>query len=137
MRVALALSLIAVLGACAAKPAAADRLQASEWRIVRIDGSRPARPEQARLAFADDRLSATVGCNGMGGDWRVEQGRLIAGPFASTQMYCQGQVWDQERAIAALLVAAPMIEWDGDELSIRSSGHRAELARVSPPQPGS
>ena len=39
---------------------------------------------------------------------------------------------------AALLVAAPTLEWrDDNRLILRSSGHSAELARLSPPPPGS
>ncbi|WP_374406089.1 META domain-containing protein [Pelagerythrobacter sp.] len=132
MRIALALSLALLTAACVAHPAASERLTESQWRFVTIDGGSPAVPEKATLTFAEDRLSASVGCNGMGGDWRIEQGRLIAGPLMGTKMFCEGPVWEQEQAVSALLVAAPKLEWDGDRLFLNSSGHSAELERLSP-----
>lgn len=126
-----ALALAVLCAGCVAQPAASDRLAESEWRFVKIDGQDPFRAEGARLIFSDDRISASVGCNTMAGAWRIEEGRLIAGPLAGTRMFCQGDVWEQEQAIAALLVAAPTLEWGNtDRLTLRSSGHSAELVRV-------
>lgn len=137
-RIALALSLAFLCAGCVARPAAPERLSESEWGFILIDDYEPARPDSARLSFGEENISASVGCNTMAGKWRVEKGRLIAGPLAGTRMFCQGDVWEQEQAIAALLVAAPTLEWrDDDRLILRSSGHSAELARVSPPPPGS
>ena len=65
----------------------------------------------------------------MGGPWRVDGGRLIAGPLVQTQMYCEGPVWDQEKAVGALLAAAPRFSVGGDVMTIESSGHSAELRR--------
>lgn len=137
-RIALALPLAVLCAGCVARPAAPERLSESEWRFVEIDDHEPIRTEGARLSFGEESISASVGCNTMAGDWRVEEGRLIAGPLAGTRMFCQGDVWEQEQAIAALLVAAPTLEWrPAGRLILRSSGHSAELARVSPPQSGS
>ncbi|RXZ65841.1 META domain-containing protein [Pelagerythrobacter rhizovicinus] len=139
-RIALALPLLVLCTGCVARPAAPERLSESEWRFVQIDDYEPAEPDGARLSFGEEDVSASVGCNTMVGKWRVEQGRLIAGPLAGTRMFCQGDVWEQEQAVAALLVAAPTLEWqDADRLTLRSRGHSAELTRisVSPPQPGS
>lgn len=121
---------------CVAKSSPADALS-GEWRIVAIDDDTPAMPAKSRLIFEDGQLSATVGCNGMGGPWQIEQDRLLAGPLVGTEMYCAGPVWDQEQAIGALLVAAPTIAFDDAALVLRSSGHSARLERLSPPQPGS
>lgn len=130
-RIALALPLAALCAGCVARPAAPERLSDSEWRFIEIDDSEPIRPDGARLVFGEEDISASVGCNTMGGEWRIEEGRLIAGPLAGTRMFCQGDIWEQEQAIAALLVAAPTLEWrDADRLILRSSGHSAELARV-------
>lgn len=126
-----ALGLAVLCAGCVARPAAPDRLAESEWRFVKIDGQEPFRADTARLIFSDEGISASVGCNTMAGEWRIEEGRLIAGPLAGTRMFCQGDIWEQEQAIAALLVAAPTLEWrDAGRLILRSSGHSAELARV-------
>lgn len=116
--------------ACVPRAAVPERLAGSQWRFVTIDGDSPVDPGRSTLTFADDRMSASVGCNAIGGEWRVEQGRLIAGPLAGTRMFCEGDVWEQEQAIAALLVAAPVIEWHGEDLVLRSSGHEAQLERL-------
>lgn len=111
------------------KAAPAHVLADSQWRFVAIDGEKPA-SDKAQLHFKGDELGANVGCNGMGGPWRIEDGRLVAGPLAQTEMYCEGPVWPQERATSALLVAAPELLIDGDRLVLRSRGHFAELERV-------
>ena len=132
MRVAFALPLALLAAGCVARPAASELLGESQWRFAAIDGEAPVAPERATLSFEDDQLSASVGCNGMGGAWRIEEGRLIAGPLMGPRMFCQGPVWEQEKAISALLVAAPTLEWQGDRLILRSSGHSAELERLGP-----
>ena len=132
MRRVLALSALLLAAGCVAKAPPAHDLADSKWRFVTIDGEAPADPAKATLSFAEGDLGANVGCNGMGGEWRVEANRLIAGPLVATQMYCDGPVWDQEQAVGALLVAAPVIELGGEELTLRSSGHEARLERVSP-----
>jgi len=116
-------------GSCVAQAAPGHVLNGSEWRFVSIDGETAA-SKSAMLKFEAERLGANVGCNGIGGPWRVENGRLLAGPLAQTEMYCDGPVWEQEQSTSALLVAAPEIELDGDRMLLRSRGHVAELERI-------
>ena len=97
--------------------------------VVSIDGVAPA-SDKAKLTFEDDSIGANVGCNGMGGPWRVSEGRLIAGPLIQTQMYCEGPVWGQEKAIGALLAGAPELDVANNRLVLKSSGHTAELTRA-------
>jgi heat shock protein HslJ len=117
---------------CVAQAGPGHVLGGSEWRFLSIDGETAA-SKTARLKFEDERLGANVGCNGIGGPWRVENGRLFAGPLAQTEMYCAGPVWEQEQSTSALLVAAPEIALDGDRMMLRSRGHVAELERINPP----
>ena len=119
-----------LLSACASAGEHKSDLADSTWTFTAIDGADPV-SDQARLSFEGKRLNANVGCNGMGGPWRIEGGRLIAGPFAQTQMYCEGAVWDQEKAVGALFSAAPKFKVEGDLMTIESSGHSAELRRGS------
>ena len=126
------LSLLSVLAltACAADAAPSHGLSGTSWRFLKIDGMETV-AHGTRLEFQDGNLGANVGCNGMGGPWRVEDDRLIAGPLVQTEMYCEGAVWDQEKAVGALLAAAPSVEFRDDRLILRSSGHDAELERIS------
>ncbi len=130
MRFAVALVLaLSLLPGCAAANKSQANLANSTWRFVSIDGAAPV-SGKAAITFEKDRIGATVGCNGMGGPWRVESGRLIAGPLMQTQMYCEGEVWTQEKAIGALLAGAPQVKVGSDRLVLKSSGHSAELERA-------
>lgn len=128
-RLLLPLLSVSLLSACAAAGERQANLVNSTWRFTMIDGGAPV-SDKAQLTFEDDRIGANVGCNGMGGPWRVEGTRLIAGPLVQTQMYCEGPVWDQEKAISALLAGAPEFHLKTDSLVLKSSGHSAELQRT-------
>ena len=120
------------VSACVAETGQGSKLAGSQWRFVTIDDA-AAVSDAAELSFEDNRLGANVGCNGMGGDWRVEGGRLIAGPLVATRKYCAGPVWTQEEAIGALLVAGPKLDLEQDRLTLTSKGHSAELQRMTAP----
>ncbi len=123
----LTLPAIMLLAACSATtPSQADP-GGSKWTFVAIDGQPPV-SSKASLSFEQDRIGANVGCNGMGGDLKIEQGRLITGPIISTQMYCDG-LMDQERAVADLLGAKPRFFIAGERMVIHSDKHKAELVR--------
>ena len=131
MRFAFAfLALAATLPACTMAQGGPLALPGTQWRITRIDGAAPVVPDRARLTFETDRLGANVGCNGMGGEYRLEGERLIAGPLIATRMFCEGPVWGQEEAVGALLAGAPKIARSGDTLRLDSGGHSLEAARV-------
>jgi heat shock protein HslJ len=109
---------------------AQPRLSGTAWAFTAIDGYAPVRPERATMSFTDDRLSATVGCNGMGGDWRIDaENRLIGGPYMSTRMFCEG-LMEQEQAIGALLAANPTVTVAGNRMTLTAPGHSAELRRA-------
>lgn len=103
-------------------------LHDTNWKIVRIDGKAPA-SSRAAIRFTRDRLSATVGCNGQGGTWVIEQGKLVGGPYMSTMMYCEG-LMEQERALADLLGAKPSLDVTRGTLTLRSKDHVIEARRV-------
>lgn len=130
-RLALLASLIAVSGCVAASGASNSTLSGSDWQMLAIDGDAAANLDQAELTFTADTLGASVGCNQIGGNYHVNDNRLIAGPLNQTEMYCEGPVGGQEQALSALLVAAPEIRLAGNRLTLISSGHRAEFARIA------
>lgn len=129
MRRALLPILAAALSACAATNAGSSSLTESQWRFVAIDGAAPV-SDTASLSFQERTLSANVGCNGMGGPWRVEGGRLIAGPLVSTRMFCEGRM-EQENAVSAMLSGGPRLTVAGDRMMLTSAGHSAELVRTA------
>lgn len=117
------------LAGCTAGSDGGSHLGGSTWNFERIDGERPA-SEAATLTFDGGRIGVHVGCNRLGGPWRMGEERLIAGPFTQTEMACPAPAWNQERAVNSLLVAAPRIEITGDRMTLQSSGHTAELVRT-------
>lgn len=118
-----------ILAACATIAGASPDLSGTKWSFTAIDGARPV-SAKASLNFETDRLGANVGCNGMGGEWRMEQDRLIAEQLIGTQMYCEG-LMEQESAVAALLGGKPRVTLTDDRLVLRSAKHSAELQRVN------
>ncbi|HCF24139.1 MULTISPECIES: META domain-containing protein [unclassified Novosphingobium] len=125
-------SLIALplLAACTTVADAAPEGPGSDWTFVSIDGRAPV-SDKTSLTIRPGRIGANVGCNGLGGDLKLEPGRMIVGPVISTQMYCDG-VMEQERAVAELLGASPAFFIEGNRLGIRSDKHVAELRKVIP-----
>ena len=77
---AFALSASLLAGGCTTPATGgAPGLVGTQWIIASIDGKAPAVPDRARMGFAETRLSASLGCNGIGGEYRVEGDRLVAG----------------------------------------------------------
>ncbi|MFS0848863.1 META domain-containing protein [Novosphingobium panipatense] len=108
---------------------ASESLASGTWHFVRIDGERPA-SKAARLSFEGPDIVVHAGCNRFEGPWRLEQNRLLAGPFAQSDAPCSKTSWEQGNALGALLVAAPTVTAEGSRIVLRSSGHTAELVRV-------
>ncbi|WP_084384767.1 META domain-containing protein [Novosphingobium naphthalenivorans] len=106
-----------------------SHLAQTSWRFERIDGQQPVATD-AQMTFRNGKIGVQVGCNHLGGPWRTDQGRLVAGPLNQTEMACTESAWQQERAVGALLVATPRFAVEGDRMTLQSSGHTAELVRV-------
>jgi heat shock protein HslJ len=119
---------LTLLAACATSPVAEEQLGPSEWRIITIDAATPVSP-RASVEFLPDRISATAGCNGLGGSWSTMDGHLITGPFMSTMMFCDG-LMEQERALAGLFESKPAFVLNGDRLVLEGGGHKVELRRL-------
>jgi heat shock protein HslJ len=124
----LLLAALPLLVACAAQKPPTPSLEGTKWRFVTID-SKKAVSDRAMAEFLPDRISASVGCNGMGGAWKAENGRIQSGQWVSTLMYCDG-LMDQEKAVSALFQGKPMYQIDGDRLVLKSDQHAAELVRI-------
>lgn len=119
---------VTLLAACATTQAGAEQLGPSQWTIVTIDGAVPKSP-RAGVEFLPDRISATAGCNGLGGEWSAKDGRVITGPFVSTMMYCDG-LMEQERALGMLFESKPAYLLSGERLTLEGGGHKVELRKV-------
>lgn len=86
--------------------------------------------ENALVSFEEGRVLVQAGCSRLQGPWRVDADRLVAGPFDQTEAACPNSSWQQGNAVNALLTATPLLTVDGNRMTLRSSGHIAELTRT-------
>jgi heat shock protein HslJ len=71
------------------------------------------------LRFGDDgTLGASAGCNSIGGEYRIDDDRLVTEQLATTEMGCDAPRHAQDEWLAALLSARPSVRVDGDTLTI-------------------
>jgi heat shock protein HslJ len=97
------------------------RVQAStsviegNWRIEALNGRPVARGTSPTVSFDNGRISGNASCNRFSGSFRLDRGRLTAGPLASTRMACTDRTRNQqEQAILSLL---------GERLTVSSNRH--------------
>jgi heat shock protein HslJ len=76
-----------------------------------------------RLSFGEEgrRIAVNAGCNHMGGEARVENGRLVAGEMAMTAMGCDGGRSEQDDWLTKFLTGAPTISSSGSELVLANN----------------
>jgi heat shock protein HslJ len=121
---------LALAGCTTAAAGSGSPMAGTQWRLTAIDGLAPERPDGARVAFEQTRFTASAGCNTIGGDYRLEGGRMIAGSVVATTMACAGPIMSQEMAVTALLAGAPQIERQGQRLRLASAGHSLEAVSL-------
>lgn len=67
---------------------------------------------------ADGRLSATAGCNHIGGSVEVESDRILVGELAMTEMGCEPPYHEQDQWLAGFLGSSPGYALDADRLRL-------------------
>jgi heat shock protein HslJ len=77
--------------------------------------------------FADGRLDALTGCNHLGGDGRIEGGRLLLGDLSMTEMACDQDRMDQDTWFSTFLGARPTWTLAGDELTLATERAKVVL----------
>jgi heat shock protein HslJ len=76
---------------------------------------------QVRLSFQGGQVSASAGCNTMGGPYAIDADRLIVPQLATTEMACAPALMDQDSWLADLLGGAT-VALVGDTLTISEDG---------------
>lgn len=109
----------------------ARSLDGSEWRIASVGDTAITLPRPATIAFTEDRVSGSTGCNRFTGGYTLQAGRLTL-RLAMTRMACMGEAGAVEGAVTDLLndpmVAYPMR--DGSIRLVGTEGKNATLVRV-------
>jgi heat shock protein HslJ len=87
----------------------------------------PAAPEvDTSIEFArDGTLTGNVGCNGFGGDYKVDGEHIVFGQMISTLMFCEGPVGEQETITLGVFAESAPFVVDGDTLTITSADGNA------------
>jgi heat shock protein HslJ len=95
------------------------------WKLVSYGPASSQTPAAAdvdtSIEFKDGQVNGNVGCNGFGGDYRVDGDKLTFGSIVSTMMFCEGPVGDQESGTLAVLKDTTKFTLDGDTLTIISA----------------
>ena len=118
-----------VLAACAGRASASIT---GQWKLVShgsASDQTPAVPNvDATLEFkSDGTLNGNVGCNSFGGDYKVNGDMITFGSVASTMMFCEGPVGDQELTTVAVLQTSAKFVMDGDKLTITSADGKSVI----------
>ena len=121
LAVVLAMVLAVILAACGAS-VSPPTLEGREFLSTSVLDSGRERPLVAgtrmRLSFQDGRLGASAGCNLMGGEYRLDGGRLVLAAAAMTEMGCDPERHAQDDWLFRLLSARPAVALAGDELRL-------------------
>ena len=85
---------------------------------------------QIRLNFNEDRqgFGAQAGCNSMGGSARIEDGHLVVGDLATTEMGCDEARHAQDQWLAEFLAGRPAITLTGPDMVLSSGGTEIRLS---------
>lgn len=86
---------------------------------------------QIEISFAEGQVSATAGCNSMGGEYSLDGNVVMVGDMFSTEIGCDPDRHDQDDFVAAFLTASPVAALDGDLLTLATDDVTIELADLS------
>ena len=116
---------IAILGtAIAGCSTAAPNLAGREFLSVEVSegGAPKALVAGTRISLRFDQrdLGANAGCNGLGGTYKIELGKLVYEPGGQTLMGCEPPLEAQDGWLFAFLDSDPIIVLTGNELRLTS-----------------
>ena len=115
---------IFVLAACGGGSSASIQ---GEWKLVSYNQI-PAAPDvDTSIEFKDGQLSGNVGCNNFGGGYSVSGDSITFDPIATTEMFCEGPIGDQELGTYAMLQGSVKFELNGSKLILTSEDGKSVL----------
>ena len=132
--------LAVMLAACASASTSAD-LRGSTWKLVSyaFEGKLIPAAADANAVLTFDRggkLSGSVGCNSISGDYTLSGDQITFGALSSTMMACADAVMQQEGAVFSVMTGALKYKLDAGVLTLYSaSGDPAITFSQVVPQP--
>lgn len=110
--------------------APAIELEGHSFTAVEVTGREIVAGTTVRLAFEDDTMSASAGCNTLFGAYVEDDGVLRwSGEPASTNMACVEPLEEQDSWLSALLLDGVTVEEGDADLTLVSDEIRIELSR--------
>jgi len=112
-----------VLAACGGGTSASIN---GQWELVShgsASSQTPAAPGvDTSIEFGSDgNVNGNVGCNGFGGDYKVDGDMIVFEQIVSTLMFCEGPVGDQEATTLAVFAESATFVIEGDILTLTSA----------------
>lgn len=114
--------LLMLLSAATACDGIENELDGRRFLLDSADGFTPVDGTRLSLSFEGEQLSAHAGCNGFGGTYSVDSGRLRLGEQHTTLIACGGELGEQEHWFGVFLESKPRLRLRGDELELSADG---------------
>ena len=130
MTVTLALATLAACGSSAKSAEPRAEIRGHSYASTSVTGHTMPAGTKITLAFGvDGKLSANAGCNTMGGNYVVQNGRLVVGGLAVTEMGCLPSARQaQDSWFAGVLRSGPQIVQSGKTLTLTAGPTTIDLA---------
>ena len=134
--IVLAGAFLLVLSSCAPNaPNNIEGLGGTSWQLVSygpVSAQQPAAPgvETSLVFGADGKVSGTLGCNGLSGDYNVSGEKVTFGALIVTKMACEEPQMTQENTALQVLTGTTSFVITGDDnkmLVITSADGRNSL----------
>ncbi len=102
----------------------------SFWSVAVTEDGQPrelVEGTRIQVSFRGGDISASAGCNSMGGPFRIEGEALFGDSYGMTEMGCDPLRHAQDEFVVSLLTSQPTISVEGDRLVISSASVTVEL----------
>lgn len=110
----------------------ASKLGTEKWILKKIGGER-VKTDRAFIQFdaANDRFGGKGGCNGMGGNLKIEGARIDFSEIISTKMFCEDASELENKFFGALdavdsfkIKKGKLLLYEGDRLVMKLAGEK-------------
>jgi heat shock protein HslJ len=98
-----------------------NELAGTDWDLVMLGNGTLLPDSKITIAFDQEGLRGSAGCNGYFGSYTLERAEFAMGPLASTAMDCEG-LMDQEQNFLELLSSAESLTFEEKQLIIHGGG---------------
>jgi heat shock protein HslJ len=104
-----------------------DDLDGRTFRSTQVQGHQLVAGTRVQLSFADDRLSASAGCNQFSGGYTVDGGTLRVSGLGGREMGCDPERAAQDEWLVDFLTSAPSIAVAGARLDLETAESAVRL----------